>query len=182
VASGEDPGKEVLYQELARVRKLAKNKLPAFRDYLNGHPDLLQRSIIFVETGEYGQLVQEIVLPVSGNYHTYYAEDQRNNLTRFATGELDSLITCHRISEGIDVRSTNNIILFSASRARLETIQRIGRCLRIDPAVAGKRALVLDFIRTDEMDEEKDMFSADQERRQWLMALSQTRKEELGNG
>jgi ERCC4-related helicase len=66
--------------------------------------------------------------------YTYYADDQRENLINFATGALDSLITCHRISEGIDVQSTNNIVLFSAARARLETIQRMGRCLRVDPA------------------------------------------------
>jgi superfamily II DNA or RNA helicase len=179
VAAGEPVSVEVLYQELARVRKLSKEKLPVFRDYLPGHSELLHRTIIFVETAEYGRLVQEIVLQVSGNYHTYYADDERDNLIRFAKKELDCLLTCHRISEGIDVHSTNNIVLFSASRAHLETIQRIGRCLRVDKTNPTKRARVIDFIRTDRSEEEAQLPSADEERRAWLTSLSNVRREDL---
>jgi superfamily II DNA or RNA helicase len=181
LAAGESVSIEVLYQELARVRKLSKQKLPVFRDYLLQHPNLLHRTIMFVETADYGRLVQEIILQVSGNYHTYYADDERDNLFRFAHKELDSLLTCHRIAEGIDVQSTNNIVLFSASRARLETIQRIGRCLRVDRANPTKRALVVDFIRIDKSDEEAALPSADEERRDWLSSVSKTRREDLAN-
>jgi superfamily II DNA or RNA helicase len=181
VASGEPTSVEVLYQDLARVRKLSTQKLPPFREYIGAHAELLRRAIIFVETAEYGHHVQEIVLEHSGNYHTYYAGDERDNLLRFASGEYDFLITCHRISEGIDVRSTNHIVLFSAARARLETIQRIGRCLRIDPTNPHKRAVVIDFIRTDKSDQEKDIPSADEERRDWLMELARTRRDEVAN-
>jgi superfamily II DNA or RNA helicase len=181
IAAGEPITSEVLYQELARVRKLSKQKLPVFRDYLDQHPEVLKRTIVFVETAEYGMLVQQIVLPVSGEYHTYYSGDDRDNLIKFARKELDCLITCHRISEGIDVQSTNNIVLFAASRARLETIQRMGRCLRIDRSNPQKRAVVVDFIRTDEDEEEKDIPSADEERRRWLTALAQVRREDVAN-
>jgi superfamily II DNA or RNA helicase len=179
VAAGEPLGVEVLYQDLAKVRKLSKEKLPPFRIYLRSHPELLHRTIIFVETAEYGRLVQEIILAVSGNYHTYYSGDERENLLRFASRELDCLMTCHRISEGIDIQSTNNIVLFAASRAKLETIQRIGRCLRIDKTNPDKRALVLDFVRTDETEDENTLPPADEERRQWLSELSLVRKEEI---
>jgi len=79
------------------------------------------------------------------------------------------------------VRSTNHIVLFSAARARLETIQRIGRCLRIDPTNPNKRAVVVDFIRTDKSDQEKDIPSADEERRAWLTQLAQTRRDEVAH-
>ena len=181
VQAGEPISIEVLYQELARVRKLSKQKLPPFRAYLHDHPTLLHRAILFVETAEYGRLVQEIILEISGNYHTYYSGDERDNLLRFARKELDCLLTCHRISEGIDVQSTNNIVLFSASRAKLETIQRIGRCLRIDKANPEKRALVLDFIRTDKSEDEADIPSSDELRRDWLTQLSQVKREEMIN-
>lgn len=177
-AAGEPVDVEILYQALARVRKLSREKLPVFRKYVSEHPASLKRAVLFVETAEYGMLVQEIILQISGNYHTYYADDDRDNLARFARKELDCLVTCHRISEGIDVQSTNNIVLFSASRARLETIQRIGRCLRIDKTNPTKRALVVDFIRTDVDPEEAEMPSADEERRNWLTGLSQIRREE----
>ena len=181
IAAGEPISSEVLYQELARVRKLSKQKLPVFRNYLDLHPEVLKRTIIFVETAEYGMLVQQIVLPVSGEYHTYYSGDDRDNLLKFARKDLDCLITCHRISEGIDVQSTNNIVLFAASRARLETIQRMGRCLRIDKANPQKKAVVVDFIRTDEDEEEKDIPSADDERRRWLTTLAQVRREDIAH-
>ena len=181
LAAGEAVPPEILYQELARVRKLSKQKLPIFRDYLHQHPETLQRAIVFVETADYGRQVQEIVLNVSGNYHSYYSGDERENLLRFASKELDCLITCHRISEGIDIQSTNNILLFAASRARLETIQRIGRCLRVDKTNPQKRALVIDFSRTDRSEEEQNMPSADEERRRWLTGLAQVRREELAN-
>ena len=179
LAAGDPIGVESLYQELARVRKLSKEKLPPFREYLHSHNSLLHRCIIFVETAEYGCLVQHIILEISGNYHTYYSGDERVNLLRFANRELDCLMTCHRISEGIDVQSANNIVLFAASRAKLETIQRIGRCLRIDKTNPSKRALVLDFVRTDETEDGNGVPPADQERRAWLEELSQVRREEF---
>ena len=48
-------------------------------------------------------------------------------LKRFANGELDCLIACKRISEGIDIQSVNNIVLFATARAPIETVQRVGR-------------------------------------------------------
>ena len=43
-------------------------------------------------------------------------------LKRFADGQLECLLTCHRLSEGIDIRSIENVILFSSARARLERV------------------------------------------------------------
>ena len=84
-------------------------------------------------------------------------------------GDLECLITCHRLSEGIDIRSLNSVILFSSERARLETIQRIGRCLRTDPDNPDKVANIVDFIRDGGGDGEPN---ADEERRDWLVELS----------
>ena len=79
-----------------------------------------------------------------------------NTLERFATGAslqtphgLNSLIACERISEGIDIKSVDTIVLFSSDQRRLKTIQRIGRALRTDPARPGKIATVVDFIYDD---------------------------------
>jgi len=167
---------EALYQELGRVRKLSAGKLPPFRDYLRIHPELMQRCLVFVETMEYGLEVQQILMEARGRFHTYYGNDERDNLVRFARGDLDCLVTCRRISEGIDVRSVNNIVLFSSARARLETIQRLGRCLRIDPANPEKRATVVDFIRVDdESDDPESDPGTDRERRAWLRELSTAR-------
>jgi superfamily II DNA or RNA helicase len=145
---------------------------------VRAHPEVLQRSLIFVETAEYGLLVQDILMDLHIDFHTYYGDDDRTNLSRFARGELDCLITCHRISEGIDIRSVNNIVLFASARARLETVQRLGRCLRIDPDHPEKRATVIDFIRVDHENEDDPTgeLSADEERRDWFRDLAATRR------
>tara|TARA_Y100000296_G_scaffold5826_1_gene7204 strand:- start:9693 stop:11639 length:1947 start_codon:yes stop_codon:yes gene_type:complete len=174
------PPIESLYQEIARIRKLSREKLPPFAELVRRRPEILDRSLIFVETAEYGLEVQEILMEAGADFHTYYAGDDRENLQRFARGELSCLITCHRISEGIDIRSVGSIVLFASAKAQLETVQRLGRCLRVDPDDPEKRALVVDFIRTDDIDEDDDVggeASADIQRRDWFRHLSAVKKE-----
>ncbi|HET9283998.1 MAG TPA: DEAD/DEAH box helicase family protein [Candidatus Angelobacter sp.] len=182
--AGEARPIESLYQDIARIRKLSKEKIPHFREYVASHPEILQRSLIFVETAEYGMLVQDILMNLHIDFHTYYADDERANLRRFADGGLECLVTCHRISEGIDIQSVNNVVLFASSRARLETVQRLGRCLRTDPQNPEKRARVMDFIRVkeDEEGEEDDVIpelNADMERRDWLRDLAAIRRNQV---
>jgi superfamily II DNA or RNA helicase len=178
VKQGEAISPEALYQEIARVRKLSTEKLTPFRAYVREHREILERCLIFVETAEYGLHVQEILMEHSVDFHTYYGEDERVNLTRFARGELECLITCHRISEGIDIQSVNHVVLFASARARLETIQRLGRCLRTDPQNPEKRAGVVDFIRVDDVDDVDPLTdpTTDLERMQWLSELAATRR------
>jgi len=178
-ASGPDPQpQEQLFQELARIRKLSQQKLAPFRAYAADHVDILRRSLIFVETAEYGFLVQQILMDIGLDFHTYYGDDDRSNLRRFADGELECLVTCKRISEGIDISSVGAIVLFASARARLETVQRLGRCLRIDPANPNKRATVVDFIRTDDLEESEinPETTADEDRRAWFQTLAQVRR------
>lgn len=174
-AKGEFVRDEDLYRDIALVRKVSRSKLPVFQNFLQRNPDILDRSIIFVETKEYGEQVQNLIIRHLPNYHTYYGEDDRVNLVRFSRGELSCLITSKRISEGIDIKSVKNIILFSADKARIQTIQRIGRSLRIEPNNPGKRAAVIDFIESNDSDDEKN---TDKERECWLRSISEVKKEE----
>jgi superfamily II DNA or RNA helicase len=119
---------------------------------------------------KYGEEVLEIIHQYRPDFHTYYADDEVETLKRFATGELECLVTCHKVSEGIDIKSLENVILFASAKAKLETIQRIGRCLRTDPNNKGKIANVIDFIRKDGGPK-----STDEERSEWLTALSKIR-------
>jgi superfamily II DNA or RNA helicase len=170
---GRPMSQEELWTEIAKVYKTAEMKPQVFATYLGTNPTVLERAIIFVETKEYGAPILELLHRYTHLYRTYYAEDDRDHLVAFARSEIDCLITCHRISQGIDIRSLNTVVLFASARARLETIQRIGRCLRVDPSRPDKRALVIDFVRpslpTDPIP------NADQERAQWLTALAKIR-------
>ena len=169
-AHGETYTKEQLWMDLARVYKTSRAKLPLFRDFIQDRPELLRRCIIFVETREYGEDVLAIVHRHRHDFRTYYSKEDNVTLRRFARGDIECLITCHRLSEGIDIQSIGTVVLFSAARARLESIQRIGRCLRLNPEEPEKRANVVDFIRAQSETSEEE--NPDQQRRAWLEGLS----------
>ena len=174
-AAGDPMSETELWIELARVYKTSAAKLPVFTNFVRDHQHLLERCIVFTETMEYGRSVLEIVHEHRPDFHTYFSGEEQSTLQRFARGDLECLITCHRLSEGIDIQSLSNVILFSSEKGQLETIQRIGRCLRSNPDEPGKVANVVDFIRDSENDPAPN---ADQERRDWLMELSAVRPQD----
>ena len=171
--SGEPVDEKDMFTQLALVNKTAVNKLEEFESLISQRPELLQKCIIFVQTMEYGAKLQEILVRYSDKYHTYYADDEKINLENFAAGKIDCLLTCKKVSEGIDISSVTNIILFSSDRSRLVTMQRIGRALRLDKNNPEKKATVVDFVIEDS--EENDN-NADADRAEWLTDLSQTRR------
>lgn len=171
--SGEPVDEKDMFTQLALVNKTAVNKLEEFESLISQRPELLQKCIIFVQTMEYGAKLQEIFVRYSDKYHTYYADDEKINLENFAAGKIDCLLTCKKVSEGIDISSVTNIILFSSDRSRLVTTQRIGRALRLDKNNPEKKATVVDFVIEDS--EENDN-NADADRAEWLTELSQTRR------
>jgi superfamily II DNA or RNA helicase len=162
-----------LYIAISKVYKLSEEKLKPFDKFINDNRDLLRRSIIFVEEKLYGEKVINLVHKYRADFHTYYADDEQETLKRFASsGDLECLITCHKLSEGIDIKSLSTVILFSSAKAKLETIQRIGRCLRVDPNNKNKIANVIDFIRDDAQANDVDI-----ERSDWLSKISLLRSE-----
>ena len=181
---GKPMSNEEFWTELSKVYKTAEMKPSVFAEYLKGHPKILQNCIVFVETKEYGNRLLVDMHEYTTKYRTYYAEDDRVHLEQFARNEIDCLITCHRISQGIDIRNVRTVVLFASAKSRLETIQRIGRCLRIDPKNPGKRALVVDFVRSDAVNigtedskgEKQEYANADEERFHWLSALAGVRR------
>lgn len=179
-AAGNPMSEEDVWIDIARVYKTASAKIPLFNEFLKQNADLLKRCIVFVETQDYGERVLEVIHKYRHDFHTYYSGEYSDTLKRFARGELECLITCHRVSEGIDIKSLNSVVLFSSSRARLETIQRIGRCLRVDPENPGKIANIVDFIRRS--DDGGSEYNSDEERAEWLMRLSEIRAGEVDDG
>ena len=175
-AAGEVSNDETLYREIAAVRKTSLAKLPPFEQHLAKYPELYERALIFVETREYGEEVQKRLLAAGIVFGTYYQGAEAYRLREFAAGKLQCLVSCHRLSEGIDIQSVRNIVLFASSRARLETIQRLGRCLRVDTANPEKRAHVLDFVDLSLGDDVGQ--SADRERFDWFTSLSKVARME----
>lgn len=164
-----------LWIELARVYKTSQTKLPIFRRFIQTRPEILKRCIIFVEEKEYGEQVLDIVHRHHTDFHHYFEGAPDSVLDRFGRGELECLVSCHKLSEGIDIQDLRHVVIFASARAQLETIQRIGRCLRTNPADPHKRATIVDFIRAQE-DPDADP-NPDQQRAAWLSELSVTRPE-----
>ncbi len=175
-AAGEASSDEALYRDIAAVRKTSVAKIPPFEQHLAERPELYERALIFVETREYGEEVQKRLLEAGIVFGTYYQGAESYRLREFAAGRLQCLVSCHRLSEGIDIQSVRNIVLFASARAKLETIQRLGRCLRVDPANPEKRAHVLDFVDLTSNDDVGQ--SADQERFDWFTSLSKVTRAE----
>lgn len=171
-AAGDPMPEEMVWNEIALVYKTSPAKLPIFDEFIASRRDLLKRCIVFAGDMSYGRAVLETVQKYRADIHTYFSGEDAGTLRRFATGDLECLISCHRLSEGIDIHSLETVILFSSDRARLETIQRLGRCLRIDPDNLGKTANVVDFIRDGG---DNDDPNADETRRDWLAELSRVR-------
>ena len=171
---GKGMSEQDIWIEIAKVYKTAEDKLPVFKDYLHRNPDVIRNAIIFVETREYGNELLPILHRHTSRYRTYYSGDEESNLTAFSKGDIDCLVTCHRLSQGIDIRALKNVVLFASARSKLETIQRIGRCLRSDPNNPAKRAHVVDFVR--EQAEGDEAPNADSERADWLREISSVRR------
>ncbi len=172
--NGELVNEKDMYTQLSLVNKTAMSKIAAFEVFISKQLELLKKCIIFVQTMEYGIELQKVLSKYIDRYHTYYADDEKNNLENFATGKIDCILTCKKVSEGIDISSVTNIFLFASDRSRLVTIQRIGRALRLDKNAPNKVANVIDFI-LDDAGESDD--NADMERREWIMELAKTRRD-----
>lgn len=171
--AGEPVDEKDMFTSLSMVNKTAFNKIEEFEKLVVQQPELLKKCIIFVQTMEYGIQLQDVLIKYTDKYHTYYADDEKTRLEEFAEGKIECLLTCKKISEGIDISTVTNIFLFASDRSKLVTTQRIGRALRLDKKNPDKKATVIDFILNDFAEKDNN---ADQERKEWLTKLSKTRR------
>lgn len=172
--NGEPCDEKDMFTQLAFVNKTAIDKIVEFEAFIADRVELLEKCIIFVQSKEYGELLQNVLIKFTDKYHTYYADDEKINLDNFASGKISCLLTCKKVSEGIDISSVTNIFLFASDRSRLVTTQRIGRALRLDNNNPEKVANVIDFVLSDAGENDGN---ADQERQEWLSELSKTRRD-----
>ena len=95
----------------------------------------------------------------------YYGETNQRKLDLYRREDIEVLLTCKAVSEGIDLH-VNNIVLLSSDATDLVTLQRLGRALRTHGDLT-KVAKVFDFVRVS------DRETADSIRRDWLAELSE---------
>lgn len=171
---GKPWSKERLYIELSKVVKKAEAKPTLLDEFLSKNKSTIKSSIIFVLDQEQGDDICHVISEYTHKYKTYYAGTENVYLSKLASGELDSLVACERLNEGIDIKSLQNVFLIASPKSKLDTIQRIGRCLRKDPNEHTKRALVVDFVLESD---NSDKDSTDKERQLWLESISKIKQE-----
>ena len=163
----------------AMAFKTSKEKIHPFKEWLSKFLEdgrELKRCLMFVAKKDYGDFVDNTL---ANEFHitdfrTFFEGEKMTTLKEFERGDIDSLIACGRISEGVDIKSVDTIVLFSADATRLQTIQRIGRALRTDSNNPDKISTVVDFIWEGDDEEE----TADTKRRDYLSELAKTRRNE----
>ena len=166
---------EQLRIRLAKVNKKAELKPSILDDYLKSYPDTLKSCIVFVADKEQGDSVCKVIVNYTQKYKPYYEGTHRQYLDMLSTQKIDCLVACQRLDEGIDIKSLKNIILVSSDKAKLTTVQRIGRCIRTNPNDKDKKSIVVDFI-LENTNESPEKSGTDQDRVEWLKDVSATRK------
>lgn len=163
---------------ISDVKKQSQNMLLAFDKFIKEKGiQFLNRSIIFVHSEAYGTEVAKIISENGlRNFNTFINTTSNENLNKLADGTIQCLITCHKVSQGIDIKSLNSVIIFASAVHRRETIQRLGRALRIEKSNPNKRAFLLDFCILDEGKDDNE--KSDTKRMKWLIELSESRKSE----
>ncbi len=161
--------------KMASIKKGAENKTYVFADYINKRPHLLQNSIVFCDTKEQAISLGGYIHEHTTRFSFYFDEGVvMENLMRLGSS-LDCVLSCHILSEGIDIPCLENIFILASPSDRRETIQRIGRCLRIDKKNTAKVANVIDFICYNDI-ESDDILSSDKDRMEWLAGDSKGRR------
>jgi superfamily II DNA or RNA helicase len=158
---------------LADVNKNAINKIAVFEENFDKIKSHLQRSFIFADESIYIDQVMEKLIFHNINVKKHVGSANYDNIIAFSKGEIDCLLNCEKLSQGIDVKSVNNIILFATPKGR-QLIQRLGRVLRSDLTNnPDKRACVIDFYEENDMQEKE---GPEYERYLKLTDWSSTRK------
>jgi superfamily II DNA or RNA helicase len=171
---------KILPQLIAKIHKLATSKPKHFERMIteSGGKDspYLKRCIIYCENIAY---MEDHVIPIISKYtnlwKAYVGNESNIHLERFANKEIEVLIACGKLNEGIDIKSIKNIVMFSYTGAdeSLVVTQRIGRALRITQDEPNKKANIFDFYW-----EEAKPNSSEMRRKDWLSNLANIETEE----
>jgi superfamily II DNA or RNA helicase len=103
-----------------------------------------KRILVFHEDIEAGNLIHEILVENgirAGVYHSRLPIRERTQtLAAYRSGDLDVLVTCRALDEGLNVPETEIGIIAASTATRRQRIQRLGRILR---PTAGKNAAAI---------------------------------------
>jgi superfamily II DNA or RNA helicase len=131
-----------LLRDRARVSTGAEMRIPAAIKILEGHKRA--RAIVFHEQIAAADAIAQVLLSRGHRtavYHSGIGQHVRqDNLRLFRRGEIDVLVTCRALDEGINVPDASLAVIVASTASTRQRIQRLGRVLR--PAQGKERAQI----------------------------------------
>jgi superfamily II DNA or RNA helicase len=124
-----------LLRERARVSASAHQRIPAAVRILDAHK--LVRSVVFHEHIAAADLIAKILSDRGHRIAVYHSgigqHIRQDNLRRFRRGQIDTLVTCRALDEGINVPDASLAVIVASTASTRQRIQRLGRVLRPAP-------------------------------------------------
>lgn len=121
-----------LLRNRARVSTNARSRLPTAVRLVENHAR--ERAIIFHEQIDAADIITQTLANRGhrvGAYHSRLGPSLRqDNLRLFRRGELDVIVTCRALDEGINVPDASVAIIAASTASTRQRIQRLGRVLR----------------------------------------------------
>lgn len=140
---------ESLLRQRARVSVRAHARLPMTVRLVEKHR--LERAIVFHEDIKAANILCTTLLARrhrSAVYHSGLgAAVRQDNLRMFRAGEIDVLVTCRALDEGINVPDARIAVISASTASTRQRIQRLGRVLR--PAPGKSSATVYTVFASD---------------------------------
>ena len=69
----------------------------------------MHRSFIYANERVYVDRVSNVLVHKNINFRKHTDGSKYENIKKFSNGEIDCLLNCEKLSEGIDVKDVNNI-------------------------------------------------------------------------
>ena len=152
--------KEVVY--------LAKNRIYCAEDLIKMLPD--NRIIVFSERISaadelYEKLKKTVLGKNTGRYHSEMgSEAKKSALERYKTGEINILLSCRALDEGLNVPETDTGIIMSSTGSARQRVQRVGRVLR---KTGGNEKKSIYYMYIGDSIEEREMIPGDKNSRKF---------------
>lgn len=123
----------------ARVSTGAHNRLPATAKLIERHRR--ERAIVFHEQIEAANVLTALLKARGHRVEAYHSglgpSLRQDNLRMFRRGEIDILVTCRALDEGLNVPNASVAVIAASTSSTRQRIQRLGRVLRPAPGKAG---------------------------------------------
>jgi superfamily II DNA or RNA helicase len=122
-------------RDRARVSSSAELRIPATIRILSEHRR--HRSIVFHEQIYAANVIAEALRQQGHRVAAYHSglgpQIRQDNLRLFRRGEIDVLVTCRALDEGINVPDASVAVIAASTASTRQRIQRLGRVLRPAP-------------------------------------------------